>query len=94
MIKTGYLELYLHFILKNTGSEEITTWMNNNTAKVNDFIKHSQDIINSGRASAFSIERKEKNITFYHYDDDGNLASIGNMEGDEAIKNGTFYRTQ
>jgi antitoxin component YwqK of YwqJK toxin-antitoxin module/Tfp pilus assembly protein PilF len=90
MIRTGYLELYLHFLLKNTGSEEVVTWMNNNTAKVTDFISHSQDLINSCRASAFIMEKKEKNISFYHFDDDGNLASIGNMEGDEHIKNGNF----
>jgi uncharacterized protein len=90
MIRTGYLELYLHFLLKNTGSEEVATWMNNNTAKVNDFISHSQDLINSCRASAFSIEKKEKNISFYHFDDDGSLSSIGNMEGDEHIKSGDF----
>jgi antitoxin component YwqK of YwqJK toxin-antitoxin module/tetratricopeptide (TPR) repeat protein len=90
MIKTGYLELYLHFLLKNTGSEEVATWMNNNTVKVNDFISHSQVLINSFRASAFSIEKKEENISFYHFDDDGNLASIGNMDGDEHIKNGDF----
>ena len=90
MIKSGYLELYLHFMLKNTGNEVVTAWMKNNTAKVNDFISHSQDIINSGRASAFSVDKKEKNISFYHYDDDGNLASVGNMEGDEHIKNGPF----
>ena len=44
MIRTGYLELYLHFLLKNTGSEEVITWMNNNTAKANEFISHSQEL--------------------------------------------------
>jgi hypothetical protein len=90
MIRTGYLELYLHFLLKNTGSEEVATWMNNNTAKVNEFVSHSQDFINSFRASAFSIEKKGENISFYHFNDDGNLASIGNMDGDEHTRNGDF----
>jgi antitoxin component YwqK of YwqJK toxin-antitoxin module/Tfp pilus assembly protein PilF len=90
MVRTGYLELYLHFLLKNTGSEEVSTWMNNNTAKVNDFISHSQNLLNACKASAFSIEKKEKNITYYHFDNKGNLISIGNMEGDEAVKNGDF----
>ena len=90
MIRTGNLDLYLHFILKNTGNDEVTTWLNRNTAKVTDFIRHSQELINSCRATAFSIEKKEKNISFYHFDDDGNLASIGNMEGDGHTKNGDF----
>jgi uncharacterized protein len=90
MIKSGYLELYLHFLLKNSGREEINTWLNNNNSRVNDFISHAQEQLNSGRASAFSIENREKNISFYHFDDDGNLSSIGNTEGNDHIKNGDF----
>lgn len=90
MIRAGYLELYLHFILKNTGNDELTAWLENSDEKVNEFVSHSQDFINSGRAGAFLLEKLEKDITFYHFDDDGNLTSIGNTENDKNIKNGKF----
>ncbi len=77
-------------MLKNTGRQEIDSWMNNNSAKVDEFIGHSQQTLNSGRAGAFSFDKKDKNITYYHFDDDGNLSSIGNMEGKEKTRNGEF----
>ena len=64
--------------------------MKNNTEKVNDFIRHSQDFISTCRNSAFSIEKQEKNISFYHYNENGNLISIGNSEGDANKKRGIY----
>jgi uncharacterized protein len=90
MIRTGYLELYLYFTLKNTGSEEVNAWMDKNSAVVDNFVSHSQEVINAMRGCAFNNEKAEKNITFYHYDDDGNLTSIGNMEGKENLRSGDF----
>jgi uncharacterized protein len=90
LVKSGNLELYLHFCLKNTESDEVTSWMKNNTEKVNDFIRHSQDFLSSCRNSGFSIEKQKKNISFYHYNEDGTLISIGNTEGDTNTKNGEF----
>ncbi len=83
MIRSGNLELYLHFCLKNTDSEKVGTWLKNNTAKVNSFIRHSQDLITTCRKSAFSIEKQEMDISFYHYNEEGNLISIGNSQRDE-----------
>jgi uncharacterized protein len=88
--KIGF-ETYLNYILKNTNNDEVTKWNNKNQDKLNSFIKWAQSFIDQGRLYGFSYQDEQNLIQLYHFDNDGNLTSIGELNSRNGnIKNGVW----
>jgi uncharacterized protein len=88
--KMGF-DTYANYILQNTKDEDVAKWSKKYPEKIKSFISWGQDFLNQGRMYAFSYKDEKDGKRMYHYDENGNLASIGETSGkDGDIKNGTF----
>jgi len=88
--KTGF-ETYLNYILQNTKNEDVAKWSNKYPDKLKSFISWAKDFLNNGRMYGFSYMDEQAAKQTYHYNDDGNLVSIGESSGkDGEVKNGTW----
>ena len=78
--KTGF-ETYLNYILKNIKNENVAKWSEKNKDKLDTFIKWAQSYINQGRLYGFSYQDEKNTKQTRHYDEKGNLVSIGELSG-------------
>ncbi len=88
--KTGF-ETYLNYILKNTNNDGVAKWSDKNQDKLKAFVSWAQAFINQGRLYCFSYQDEQNSRQTYHYDEDGNLVSIGELSARNGnIKNGPW----
>jgi Tfp pilus assembly protein PilF/antitoxin component YwqK of YwqJK toxin-antitoxin module len=88
--KVGF-ETYLNYILKNINNENVTKWSAKNKAKLDSFIEWAQTYLNQGRSYGFSYMDEKNAKQTFHYDEKGNLVSIGELSlNGDSIKNGTW----
>jgi uncharacterized protein len=88
--KTGF-ETYLNYILKNINNDNVAKWSGKNKDKLDSFVKWAQSFLNQGRLYGFSYKDEQNAKQTYHFDDKGNLVSIGELSGKGGdVKNGTW----
>jgi antitoxin component YwqK of YwqJK toxin-antitoxin module/Tfp pilus assembly protein PilF len=88
--KVGF-ETYLNYILKNTNNDNVVNWTKKNKDKLDSFVNWAQSVLNEGRLYGFSYQDEQNSKKTYHYDEQGNLVSIGELSGvNGSIKNGTW----
>jgi len=80
LMKKNYFETYLNYSFKNTDNKIVAGWLKDNQEKIDEFIKWAQTAINTYRKFGFSTLNENKNEVVYHYNDKGNLASIGKQK--------------
>jgi len=80
LMNKDYFETYLNYSFKNTDNKIVAGWLNDNQQKIDGFIKWAQTTINSYRNFGFSTLNENKNEVVYHYNDKGNLTSIGKLK--------------
>ncbi len=91
--KTGF-ETYLYYILKNINNNNVTKWSDKNQDKLKAFVNWAQSFINQGRLYCFSYRDEQNSKQTFHYDEDGNLVSIGELSGKNGdVKNGPWLIT-
>jgi len=85
-------ETYINYLLQNTNDNSVAAWSEKNKARIKDFISWAQQFINSGRSYGFSAQDETAGKKLYHFDDAGNLKSIGSLEskGDQEVKQGKW----
>lgn len=88
--KTGF-ETYLNYILQNVKNENIAKWSAKNQDKLKTFISWAQSFLNQGKLYGFSYQDEQNSKQTYHYDEKGNLASIGESTGKNGdVKKGNW----
>jgi antitoxin component YwqK of YwqJK toxin-antitoxin module/Tfp pilus assembly protein PilF len=88
--KAGF-ETYLNYILKNIKNDNVAKWSDKNKDKLDSFVNRAQSFLNHGRLYGFSYQDEQNTKQTYHYDEKGNLGSIGELSGkNENVKNGTW----
>jgi uncharacterized protein len=88
--KAGF-ETYLNYILKNIKNDNVIKWSNKNQKKLDSLVKLAQSFLDKGRLYGFSYQDEQRKKQTYHYDEKGNLASIGELSGkDGNDKNGIW----
>jgi antitoxin component YwqK of YwqJK toxin-antitoxin module/Tfp pilus assembly protein PilF len=80
MMAKNYFETYLNYSFKNTDNKIVVGWLEDNQEKIDEFILWAQTAISNYRKFGFSILNENKNEEVYHYNDNGNLASIGKQK--------------
>jgi uncharacterized protein len=88
--KSGFLETYVNYIMKNTSDATVGKWISSNGQKINDFVEVAKNYMNEGRKYGFSPERKASATSYYQFDDNGDLTSIGNQRDADGQKNGKW----
>jgi uncharacterized protein len=88
--QSGRFNVFMYYFLKNSDNQKVNDWINANTDQINGFVSWAQDFLNKGRSVAFTPDRQDKGIRYFHYNKDGILASIGNTTGEENVKNGSW----
>lgn len=89
--KIGF-ETYVNYVLKNVNREEVDEWNKKNEDKIKLFVNWAQTFLNKGRQYGFYFQDEQNVRKTYHFDEDGNLTSIGesrDKDGTE-IKNGLW----
>jgi len=88
--KTGF-EVYLNYILKEVNKDKVAKWSEKNPDKLKTFVSWAQSFINQGRDYCFLYQNEQSAKKIYHYDEDGNLGSIGETTGKNGeVKNGPW----
>jgi uncharacterized protein len=88
--KAGF-ETYLNYILKNIKNENVDKWSKNNQNKLDSLVNWAQSFLNKGRLYGFSYQDEQNLKQSFHYDEKGNLISIGELSGKNGdIKKGTW----
>lgn len=90
MAGNGYFDTYSHYCMKNLGNDASETWNKNNPGRINNFIQWAQAFIDKGRTYAFRDDLQQKETIIHHFDDAGNLTTIGEESENGQIKNGDF----
>ena len=89
VMNKGYFETLENYQFKNLNNEDIDNWIKKNSSKYNSFINWAQTTISNRRNYGFSILNEQNKITFYHFNEQGDLESTGEQSDDDAkIKNG------
>jgi uncharacterized protein len=83
--KIGF-ETYLNYILKNIKNDNVALWSDKNKGKLDSFVTWAQSFLNQGRLYGFSYQDEQNTKQTYHYDESGNLGSIGEL----SVKNGNI----
>jgi uncharacterized protein len=76
----NYFESYINYSFKNTDNKIVAQWLKENQDKLDEFIKWGQSAINSYRSYGFSTLNEDKKEKVRHYNDDGDLSSIGKQK--------------
>jgi len=88
--KVGF-ETYLNYILKNTNNDNVAKWSTKNKDKLDSFVNWAQSFLNQGRLYGFSYQDEQNTKQTFHYDEKGNLVSIGELSGKKGdVKNGNW----
>jgi uncharacterized protein len=88
--KFGF-ETYLNYIFKNIKNDNVAKWSEKNKARLDSFVSWAQSFLNQGRSYGFSYQDEQSMKQTYHYDESGNLGSIGELSGKNGnVKNGTW----
>jgi uncharacterized protein len=88
--KTGF-ETYMNYVLKNTNNENVAKWTEKNKPRLDTFVSWAQSYLNRGRLYGFSFQDEQNSKKTYHFDENGNLGSIGESSGKNGdTKNGLW----
>lgn len=88
--KAGFLETYVNYIMKNTSDVAVGKWIASNGDKINAFVELAKNYLNEGRKYGFSPERRARATSYYQFDDNGDLTSIGNQGDADGQKSGKW----
>ncbi len=84
-------ETYLNYILKNTNNTKVADWLKKNEEKLNKFVNWAKLYLNKGRTYGFSFAHEKEGKENYHFDEDGDLVSIGISDNENGeIKEGDW----
>jgi antitoxin component YwqK of YwqJK toxin-antitoxin module/Tfp pilus assembly protein PilF len=85
-------ETYINYTLKNTNNKLVNDWLEKNATSIDKFIARARESINSWREYGFSTVNEGKHQKKYHFNDDGDLESIGILsEAPQPSKEGIWH---
>jgi antitoxin component YwqK of YwqJK toxin-antitoxin module/Tfp pilus assembly protein PilF len=91
LMKNNYFESYLNYSFKNTDNKLVADWISGNQGKLDEFISWGQSAINGYRNYGFSSANEANKETLWHYNDEGDLSSIGRQKADATeMKSGSW----
>lgn len=92
MIETDGFETYIYYMLRNFNIEAVAEWTKKNEARIDSFIAHARNTINTWKAYGFSTENEASRLKRYHFNSNGVLENLGVLrEQPEPSKEGTWY---
>jgi antitoxin component YwqK of YwqJK toxin-antitoxin module/Tfp pilus assembly protein PilF len=90
IMQKNLFETYINYCMNNIGNSTASAWNEKNPGKIDGFISWAQGILDKGRPYAYLPENEYKEVKIHHFDDQGNLNSIGEKSGTDEVKNGTY----
>lgn len=81
IVERNELETYLYYTLKGTGNEQATEWFKHNVARNDTFVDHAKQTIEDWKKYGFSSINEANRQKVYHFNDNGDLESVGILKG-------------
>ncbi|WP_243348927.1 tetratricopeptide repeat protein [Parabacteroides sp. FAFU027] len=89
LMKENDFETYTYYFFQNTEDKTVTDWIKKNKKQYDRFVARSKQKLNNWREYGFSTDNEQKQIKQYHFDDNGDLESLGMLkEGNKPSKEG------
>lgn len=91
IVERNEMETFLFYTFKSSGNKQVTDWMTANVALNDSFVNHAKQDIDKWKNYGFSTIKEANHQKVYHFDDDGDLESVGILnETPQPVKEGLW----